>query len=193
MFNETKRVLTKAILQRALESLSHPSLLPEFADDIIMVLIRHAENNDYSLPLAYYHTVQPILKTSAALESLFGALARTSVTEAFYFSRTQPEVARQQLFQQLISAVLDGRGSQDVATRATELVSLPLDGAEEQWFNEYLTTGDGRKLRKAKDTVIMRKVVTGKHNESASVKNLGGQWGLVLDGFKSGMGNRVNA
>ncbi|KAJ9145374.1 Protein ELYS [Pleurostoma richardsiae] len=177
----------------AVEFLCHPSLLPEFADDIIAVLVRHAENNDYSLALAYFHAVQPVLRTSAALELLFGALARTSVTEAFYFSRTHPESTRQQLFHRLISAVLDGRGSQDVATRASELVSLPLQPVEERWFEEYLTAGDGRKLKKSQDTLVMRKVITGRHDQSLSEKSLGGQWGIVFEGFKNGLGGRIDS
>ncbi|KAG8158338.1 hypothetical protein KVR01_012099 [Diaporthe batatas] len=173
----------------ALQDLAHPSLTPEFADDIIAAFVNNAEDNDYSLALAYYHAVQPVLRRPESLSLLFGALARTSLTEAFYFSRAHPEPARQLLFEQLIASVLEGTG-QDVAARASELVSLPLDGAEEQWFEEYLTNGGGRKLRKARDTVLMRRVVTGRHTD-VSDKNLGGQWGVVLGGFKSGMGGRV--
>ncbi|KUI71863.1 Protein ELYS [Cytospora mali] len=175
----------------ALEDLAHPSLSQEFSDDIITTLVQNAKNEDYSFALAYYHTVKPVLNDPTALEHLFEAMARTSLTEAFYFARTHPEQARRLLFQQLIASVLEGRGSVDTATRATELVSLPLDSAEEQWFEEYLTSGDGRKLRKAKDTVLMRRMVTGRHAESMNDRNLGGQWGVVLGGFKSGMGGRV--
>lgn len=176
--------------QLALEDLAHPSLSPEFSDNIIITLVQNAENDDYSLALAYYHTVKPVLDDPSALEHLFEAMARTSLAEAFYFSRTHPEQTRRLLFEQLIASVLESAGSAETATRATELVSLPLDSAEERWFQEYLTSGDGRKLRKAKDTVLMRRVVTGRH-ESIADKDLGGQWGIVLGGFKSGMGGRV--
>ncbi|KAK2609583.1 hypothetical protein N8I77_003079 [Diaporthe amygdali] len=182
--------LDRQQFSHALQDLAHPSLSPEFADDIITVLVKNAEENDYSLALAYYHAVQPVLRKPESLSLLFGALARTSLTEAFYFSRAHPEQTRQLLFEQLIASVLEGSGH-DVATRAAELVSLPLDSAEEQWFQEYLTNGNGRKLRKAKDTVLMRRVVTGRHAESVGDRNLGGQWNVVLGGFKSGMGGRV--
>ncbi|ROW02397.1 hypothetical protein VMCG_06088 [Cytospora schulzeri] len=175
----------------ALEDLAHPSLSQEFSDDIIITLVQNAEHDDYSLALAYYHTVKPVLDDPSALEHLFEAMSRTSLVEAFYFARTHPEQTRRLLFEQLMTSVLEGRGSIDTATRATELVSLPLDSAEEQWFEDYLTNGDGRKLRKAKDTVLMRRVVTGRHADSAGNKDLGGQWGVVLGGFKSGMGGRV--
>lgn len=182
-------------MQAALEYLAHPSILPEFADDIVTILVQNADKfgdqYDYSLALAYYHTVQPALQSSTALSALFEAMAQTSLTEAFYFSRTKPESTRQLLFQQLIKSVLGGHGGSDIASRATELVSLPLDGAEEQWFIDYLTTGHGKRLRNAKDTVLMRRVVTGRHAESMNDKSLGTQWGAVLGGFKSGMGGRV--
>ena len=177
------------MLQNALQDLAHPSLNPEFADDIITAFVKNAEDGDYSFALAYYHAVQPVLRKSESVSLLFGALARTSLTEAFYFSRAHPKQTRQLLFEQLIASVLEGTG-QDVAARASELVSLPLDSAEEQWFEGYLTNGGGRKLRKAKDTVLMRRVVTGRHTD-VSDRNLGGQWNVVLGGFKSGMGGRV--
>lgn len=177
--------------QLALEDLAHPSLSQEFSDDIIITLVQNAEKDDYSHALAYYHTVKPVLDDPSALEHLFEAMARTSLIEAFYFARTHPEQTRKILFEQLMASVLEARGSVDTATRATELVSLPLDSAEEQWFQEFLTNGEGRKLRKAKDTVLMRRVVTGRHADSVGDKNLGGQWSVVLGGFKSGMGGRV--
>lgn len=182
-------------IQLAVEWLAHPSVLPEFADDIIVILVQHAdkkgEQYDYTNALAYYHTVQPALKTSTALSALFEAMAQTSLTEAFCFSRTKPASARQPLFEQLIKSVLGGHGGSDIASRATELVSLPLDRAEEQWFSDYLTSGNGRKLRNAKDAVLMRRVVTGRHAESMNDKSLGSEWGAVLGGFKSGMGGRA--
>jgi hypothetical protein len=157
----------------ALEHLAHPSLPSEFADDIITVLVRHAEADDYSLPLAYYHTTQPVLKTSEALELLFGALARTSVTEALYFSRTFPAHARQQLFEKLVASVLEH--PQAAGARGKELVSLPLAGAEEKWFQEYIAIGEGRKSKNAKAVAQMRQLVTGRHKGSIPAVGLGGQ------------------
>ncbi len=158
----------------ALEHLAHPSLPSEFADDIVTVLVRHAKADDYSLPLAYYHTVRPVLQTSAALELLFGALARTSVTEALYFSRTHPEHARQQLFVKLVASVLEH--PEAVGARGKELVSLPLTAAEEKWFQEYVTGSEGRKSNNAKAVVQMRQLVTGRQRGPIPV--LGGQGGV---------------
>ncbi|KAL2137111.1 hypothetical protein VTI74DRAFT_8743 [Chaetomium olivicolor] len=157
----------------ALEHLAHPSLPSEFADDILTVLVRHAKADDYSLPLAYYHTTRPVLKSPAALEMLFGALARTSVTEALYFSRTYPEHARQQLFERLVASVLEH--PQAVGARGKELVSLPLTGAEEKWFQEYVVLGEGKKSKNAKAVAQMRQVVTGRHRGPIPVGGLGTQ------------------
>lgn len=181
----------------ALEYLAHPSLLPEFADNIVAVLVRHAENNDYSLALAYYAAVQPVLKTQEAVELLFEALSRTDVSEAFYYTRTLAGPARQQLFEQLVGSVLKdaaasaattnsggGSGNLDVAGRSAELISLPLDAQEEAWLRAYLTVGDGRKLKRAKDTMIMKKIVSGDVDLGEGSKSLGGPWGIVLQGFR---------
>ncbi|OAA65245.1 hypothetical protein SPI_02032 [Niveomyces insectorum RCEF 264] len=175
----------------ALEYLGHPSLLPEFADNIITVLVRHAENNDYSLPLAYYYTVQPVLKTPEALELLFGAIARTDVTEALYFTRKLPAPARQQLFEQLVVSVLkDTGGHLDAASRAAELVSLPLHSDEEAWLRAFLAAGEGRKLKKAKDTLLMRKIVCGDVGLGEG-KSPSGPWGVVLQGFRHAPGSHA--
>jgi hypothetical protein len=170
----------------ALEHLAHPSLPAEFADDIVTVLVRHAKSaadndDDYSLPLAYYHTVQPVLQTPEALELLFGALARTSVASALRFSRTYPEHARQQLFEKLVASVLEH--PQAAGARGKELVSLPLDGAEERWFQEYVGSGEGRKSKNAKAVAQMRQVVTGRFRGPIPVGGLGGgQGGAVRAG-----------
>jgi hypothetical protein len=109
----------------ALQYLTHPSLIPTFPDDILEVLVRHAKN-DLTLSLAYYHTVQPALTSTQALESLFSAIARTSVTEGFYFSRGQPEYAQRHMFEMLIALVLNNSPQTTIADRSVELVNLPL-------------------------------------------------------------------
>lgn len=146
------------------------------------MLVRHAKADDYSLPLAYYHTARPVLQTSAALELLFGALARTSVAEALRFSRAYPAPhARQQLFQRLVASVLEHPDAAGV--RGKELVSLPLAAAEERWFQEYLAVGEGRKSKNARAVAQMRQVVTGRHRGPIDVGGLGdGQAAAVRAG-----------
>ncbi|KAI1131464.1 nuclear pore complex assembly-domain-containing protein [Nemania abortiva] len=173
----------------ALEHLTHPSLISDFADDIITVLVRHSKDGDYTLPLAYYHTVQPSLKSSTALQSLFDAIARTSLLEAFEFSRSHADFMHRQLFQRLIFVVLDSKNGDETAERAFELTSLPFNTDEEQWFREYLESGEGKRLKAAKDTLIMRRIATG-HGAITGDK---GKWATVLEGVKTGTGGRAQA
>ncbi|KAI2624462.1 nuclear pore complex assembly-domain-containing protein [Xylaria nigripes] len=173
----------------ALEHLTHPSLISDFADDIIRVLVRHAKDGDYTLPLAYYHTVQPSIKSSATLELLFDAIARSSVMEAYEFTRSHADYMRRQLFRRMVLVVLDSGSSEEAAERALELTSLSFDADEEQWFTECLESGEGKGLRAAKDTLLMRRIATGK----AIVGGEKGTWAIVLEGFKAGSGGRPQA
>ncbi|KAI0509520.1 nuclear pore complex assembly-domain-containing protein [Xylaria bambusicola] len=171
----------------ALEHLTHPSLISDFADDIITVLVHHAKDGDYSLPLAYYHTVQPSIQSSGALEALFDAVAQSNVMAAFDFSRSHADYMRRQLFQRLVLSVLGSGRGEEAAEKAFELTSLPLDADEEQWFRECLESGEAKRFKTAKDTLVMRRIVTG---QSVGV-NEKGSWATVLEGFKTGSGGRV--
>ncbi|KAI1171528.1 nuclear pore complex assembly-domain-containing protein [Nemania sp. FL0916] len=183
----------------ALEHLTHPSLIPDFADDIITVLVRHAAKHhssntdgggaDYTLALAYYHTVQPSLRSPAALQALFDAVARASVVEAFEFARAHADTMRPQLFRRLIHVVLDPRPDEDVADRTFELASLPFDADEERWFRDYLEAGEGKRLKGAKDTIVMRRIATGRGALPADRPN----WASILEGVKAGTGGRAQA
>ncbi len=187
----------------ALEYLAHPSLLPEFADNIVTVLVRYASGGgDYSLALAYVAAVRPVLKTPEAVELLFEAMARTDVSEAFYYTRTQPDPVRQQLFERLILCALKPSApsasssasatatttTSSAASRATELVSLPFDADEEAWLRAFLTAGEGRKLKGSKDTMIVKKIVSGDlwlSEAAVSAKSISGPWSIILQGFRN--------
>ncbi|KAF7562522.1 hypothetical protein G7046_g1596 [Stylonectria norvegica] len=171
---------------QALEYLSHPSLIPDFADDIISILVRQSQDNDYSLALSYFYAVQPILKTSSALELLFDAMARTNVTEALFYTRTQPLHTRDLLFRRLINSVLDGGHGEEFSSRASELTYLPLNAVEEGWFEEYLSNGDGKSLKKAKDTLLMRNIASDRYSE---VSRPVGQHGIYTTGGWEVYGN----
>lgn len=172
-----------------LEYLTSPSLTPEFADDIIMILARQAsKDGDYTLPLAYWHTVQPVLKNEKAVELLFDALARSDVGQALRFSRTKPESQREGLFRRLVFGVLDGGRDEEAAARAEELASLPFEEVEEEWFRDCLSNGEGKRLKAAKDTLLMRRIALG---EPVSTSGEKGTWGIVMEAFKVGSGGRL--
>ncbi|PVH87996.1 hypothetical protein DL98DRAFT_648887 [Cadophora sp. DSE1049] len=181
----------------AIQYLTHPSLIPTFADEILEVLVRKSRE-DLTLALAYYHTAQPTLTSRSAIECLFSAIARTSVTEAFYFARGQPQYAQRHMFEMLISVVLHNSPKETVADRSVELVNLPLSAEEDEWLEDYLIRGDGRTLKRSKDTLMMRKIATGNFTESVWMKGsnhraMGGlDWSSLSEGIKSGLGNRLD-
>ncbi|KAH7028868.1 nuclear pore complex assembly-domain-containing protein [Microdochium trichocladiopsis] len=191
---------------QALEHLTHPSLVPEFADEIVTALARIDNtassssslqaDESYSPVLAYYYAVQPVLRTSAATNILFDAISRSSVSEALRYSRARPQFMREQLFKRLVLSVIDdsssskngGNDSSDdvVAERAFELTSASLDAQEEEWFRDALLGSEGRKVRVAKDTLLMRRIARG----DAGPVSEKGAWSSVLEGFKQGSGGR---
>ena len=110
-------------------------------------------------------------------------MARTNTTEALLFSRTQPEHTREALFGRLVSVALSDKHAD--YSRAELLAFLPFEGEEEVWFEEHLLHGEGRNLKRAKDTLLIRKIAGDKFNEIAHIKGAG-QWGPILEGIKAG-------
>lgn len=149
------------------------------------VLVQSAQDGDYSIALSYFYTVQPKLKTSAALELLFGAMARTNISEALFYSRTQSPHTRELLFRQLIASVLDSPHD-ELSERASQLTFLPFDKSEETWFEEYLLHGNGKTHKKAKDTLVMRKIACDQFSDVTKIRH-GGQWSGILEGIKGGI------
>ena len=91
-------------------------------------------------------------------------LCRSSVTEAFYFSRSLGKSSQRNLLERLSSFVLANSTGAVRANRGVELISLPFDEEEEAWFEEYLEKGNGRTLFGASDTLMMRAQLTGRPN-----------------------------
>lgn len=178
---ENRRLIRS--LKESLEYIAHPSLTPDFSDEILSALVLHAGD---SLALSYYYTVRPVINSSAALELLFDAMARTDATEALLFSRTQPEYTREVLFQRLLSVTLGDKQND----HSSELAFLPFEGDEDAWFEEYLTNGDGRTLKRAKDTLLVRKIAGDRFDEISQLRS-SGQWGPVLEGIRAGTEGRT--
>lgn len=117
--------------------------------------------------------------------------------EAFYFSRGQQEYARRHMFEMLISLVLNNSPSITIADRSVELVNLPFTPEEDGWFEEYLLNGEGRSLRKSKDTLMMRRIGTGRFTESLALRDInarsigGMNWATLSDAVEEGLGPRV--
>jgi len=84
----------------------------------------------------------------------------------------------------LIAVVLNNSSKNTIADRSVELVNLPFTEEEAQWFEEYLTNGDGKSLRNANDTLMMRKVGTGNFQESLALRHRGNRGIDGLDWLK---------
>jgi hypothetical protein len=186
------------ILQPALQNLTHPSLIPTFQEEILETLVKNAEQDDMRLALAYYHTVQPALVNTHALDLLFSAIAKTSVTEAFFFLRGQSEDDQHRMLESLLRLVLHEPLGEKAAARGIELVNLPFTKEEEKFFEEYLTHGGGNRVTRARDFVMMRRIGTGRFNEALAVdcarsKAVGGlNWEALQEGLREGLGPRYD-
>ncbi|KAI9685322.1 MAG: hypothetical protein M1822_004695 [Bathelium mastoideum] len=186
--------------RRALDLLTEPSLIPTFPDDILYTLLEHTPPHDQDLALAYYHTVSPPLANEKVRDTFFRHLAKLSVTEAYTFSREQGDPVHRHFFELLISATLTDFAGEVRSARCIELVNLPYDGEEAEWFEEYLMDGKGKSLHGAKDTVMVRRIAMGKTNEAlkegehlSGRKTNGVNWDTVKSGLKAGIGVRREA
>ncbi|KAL2816802.1 nuclear pore complex assembly-domain-containing protein [Aspergillus cavernicola] len=183
--------LDRLEFKRAIEYLTEPSLIPTFPDEILYTLtLSHLPRHDDSLVMAYYLTVNPPLASGKAQRAFMETLCRASIAEAFYFTRKHNETLRLSYFTQLIEFVHRTDAGQIRSRRAMELIDLPFDDQEEEWFEDTLLRGNAKTLRGAKDTVMMRRLATGKLSElSTELESLGGKKidGLNWDVLKQSM------
>lgn len=174
--------------------MTEPTLISTYPEEILLSLCRHAPQNDYSLPLAYYHTVLPEITSEEVLEALFLALCQSSITEAFFFSRKQNEATHHKLLQKLTQFVHTDSNDELKAIRGVTFISLPLNETEDNWVTEYLKDGQGKKLPRAKDTLIMRgltkgdlRVLEDDAEKKGAEKINGVNWALLKEGLRRGL------
>jgi hypothetical protein len=197
--------------EEAVNSLTHPSIIPTFPDEIMLVLLHHAASTPDPnspqqdiLPLAYYNCANPPLAGSEVKTEFVKYMADRNVTETLHWIRSRPEYDRKQLLEVLVEETLDRRGftpDNKFYTRedkAMEFVSLPLTDDEEKTVELFLTEGKGRTLRGAWDTVEMRRIATGRLGEAANDTSAKGKkhdqldWEVLRNGIKSGLGPRTD-
>ncbi|KAL4751606.1 hypothetical protein BDW72DRAFT_173339 [Aspergillus terricola var. indicus] len=184
--------LDRLEFKRAIEYLSEPSIIPTFPDEILYALtLSHLPRHDDSLVMAYYLTVNPPLTSEKAQRAFMETLCRASITEAFYFTRKHHEDLRQTYLTQLIEFVHRIDAGQMRSRRAMELIGLPFDHQEEEWFEDALLHGSAKTLHGAKDTVMARRLATGKvAGLSAELESLDGKkidgldWDLLKQSLK---------
>lgn len=162
--------LDHAQFARALEHLTDPSLTPTFADDILLTLLQHPKC-DHALATAYYIAVSPPLKDLKTLGAYFSLLLRNNLVEAYYFAKRQDHLRHKELFEELVITIHQEGPSPDHAQRAALAVGLPLTIEEDGWFEECLLNGAGSKLPRAKDSVMARRIATGRSTSDMSALN----------------------
>jgi hypothetical protein len=171
--------------------LTEPSIIPTFPDDILYVLtLSQLPRHDDSLAMAYYLTVSPPLATNKVQRAFFETLSRSSITEAFFFTRSYDDSLRQDYLTQLIEFVHKTEAGEVRSKRAMELIGLPFDDQEEEWFEDSLLRGNAKALHGAKDTVMMRRLATGKvESLFTDLESLGGKKidGMNWDTLKQGL------
>lgn len=112
------------------------------------------------------------------------------MTEAFYFTRKYDEHHRHKFFEQLVGFVHKTGAGQTRSRRAMELVGLPLDEIEEEWFEETLLRGSASSFPGARDTVMMRRLAAGRLDGlGTELESLGGKKvdGLNWDDLRQSM------
>ena len=193
--------------ETAVGQLTHPSIIPTFPDEIMLTLLNrrfyHGQKAfDDVLPLAYYNCAKPPLVKEDVKTEFVKYMAGRNVTETFYWIRARPEYEHKPLLDILIEETLDRSAwssSDEEYTReekAMEFVSLPFDDGEEAYVDHFLTEGKGRNFRGAGDTVMMRRIATGRLQQAVGdVANKGRKhdnvnWDLLKDGVKRGLGPR---
>ena len=156
--------LDRLRLKEAVTSLTEPTLIPTFSEEILYTLARNATSHP-ELALEYYNSTSPVFTSAKTLNAYFSVLSGASVTEAFFFTRRQADYVRRHLFEYLISQVHGSSSGEKRARRSLELVELPFDEEEEEWFEDYLLDGKGKGLFGARDTVIVRRIATGRGDD----------------------------
>lgn len=170
--------LDHAQFSRALEHLTDPSLALPFADEVLFSLLKHPRRES-ALATAFYISVSPPLRDPKTIDAYFELLSTNSLVEAYYFAKRQDELNHKTLFEKLVANVHQEKPGHIRATRATVLAGLPFSSQEEVWLEDFLLHGKGSKLSGAKDTVMVRRLATGRPAptaaDSATLHRLKGQ------------------
>jgi hypothetical protein len=88
-------------------------------------------------------------------------MCTASVTEAFFWMRRQAPGLRQELLGTLVDVTLSATPGDVRAKGGLELVDLPFDQQEEAWFEEHLTTRQGKARNADGDALMARWMAQG--------------------------------
>jgi Nuclear pore complex assembly len=177
--------------KQALELLTDPSLTPTFSDQILYTLIQNPKVDNSSI-MAYYLSVSPPLDDQKTLKAFFSLQCDNDIVHAYHFCQIRVNPERKALFEQLVLAAVSPKGGKTVP-RAETLIGLPFDSMETQWFENFLLHGKGSTLLGAKDSVIIRRIATGRdYTDLQSLQRFRGQkidsvhWGDIQSNLQLG-------
>ena len=136
----------------------------------MLTLCRHSLDGSYDYAIAYYNSMPSSIQSGDVLKAFFERLSVASVTEAFYFSRSQGDPLNQQLFQNLLQSIMKLPSGGEKAAKSAELILLPLNAQEEALFSDYLGSGSGSKLPGAVDSIMMRDMALNKRKKLSGRK-----------------------
>ena len=209
--------LDHLMFETAVQHLTHPSIIQTFPDEILLALLRKGDRGDGEnagpkrandpLPLAYFDCARPPLQDARTRREFAKYISARNVTEAWFWIKSRPEHERRELLEILIDTTLftevsnhldhTARNKYPQSDRAMELVALPFEEEEDKWLETYLTEGKGRLHAGAQDTVLMRKMATGKLADVGKEggyrgrRHYGLSWEVLREGVKKGLGPRV--
>lgn len=132
-----------------------------FADQILVALLRHPKS-DPSLATAFYICASPPLEDPKALDAYSDLLSSKNPIEAVHLARKQDQTNHKRLLDKLIVKILQEKATNRRAEQATLLVGMSLTRQEEEWLELCLLSGPASKLPGANDTVLVRRIATGR-------------------------------
>jgi len=189
----------------ALDYLCQPSLLPTFPEAVLRVLMANGRHN---LAVAYLGTLGAAFNVAAledVFRSYFRIIADAGITNAYAFLQEQAVPDKRGLFEVMVESALSTpitagkNGSAARVERCAQLIDLPFNDKEEEWFEDFLVKGEGRSLQGAKQTVAMRWIAIGSIGDAAEVmeglkenvkidEDTRLTWPDIIDGLSQGKG-----
>jgi Nuclear pore complex assembly len=186
----------------AIECLCQPALKPTFPGAVLQALFLAEQWVLAWAYLRHYGGAGVDLGKEDKLEDgIFQMLCIAGVEEAFSWLREQERSMaaerRRKLFEKMIGWALEGpKTPAEFRSRSkpVELINLPFNEEENEWFEDFLLKGEGKVIDYAADTVMLRRVAMGRVKEALELnREMGGELaptkfhGLGWDGIAAGL------
>ena len=145
----------------ALQSLTMPGLIPNFATKILQTFTAAKR---YELLVTYVHTLQPSLDTDEKVKLYIKGLVHLDVGRAIMYTRTLADHLRQPLFEAVINRAKSSHEG------ATILSDFPFTKEEDAWLYTILSQSQGHGL----EALALRLTMIGKTTEVLKLRRIAG-------------------